>query len=505
MNDQLLHQTKKDLIEDFEELLYLFVVANDQFRQFRKNTARVKKFLPSSVKEVEDQLLLWEKKNNEYVSALKTILKEFQADKNLLEKGITKKEFFAHTLRMQYGILASLITVFDWQSPSYMHALKSLAGKETGAIVATFNDYKRDLHRDGLLYENAFTKEYIAKFLFAKKALLTSSGMSAFTTIITYLQMEHAIRKPIVIGKSIYFENKEIIKKLFPNDIIEVDESDTKSIIALVAKKQPSVIILDSLSNTIDVVVPNLPTLIEEINHVAKHNITMIVDNTCLGVSIPMLQLFDKKKNITPIIFESMNKYHQFGMDRVTGGIIYTKTQLRQLFLAREHLGTNIPDASVYALPWPNKKMLVRRLTRFNRNTKILAAHLAGLNKYNHIIESIVHPSMSTHPCFNWTEKMVFTGCFFVIKFRKQYRKVATYQRFAEHVITEAKRKNINITAGTSFGLNGTRVYVTALSDEYGVPFFRVALGTETMMELEILKEVFTHALEKISKRRIFA
>ena len=59
-----------------------------------------------------------------------------------------------------------------------------------------------------------------------------------------------------------------------------------------------------------------------------------------------------------------------------------------------------------------------------------------------------------------------------------------------------AKKKKVSINGGTSFGFNTTRIYLTARNTDYGMPFIRVSVGTENIIELEKVKDVFTKTLQ---------
>jgi len=64
-------------------------------------------------------------------------------------------------LRSQAAVSSAVIIQTDWQSPSFNYSLVSQAGRQTGKVSGTFNDYKRDVHLDEKEYEELFLKEYI--------------------------------------------------------------------------------------------------------------------------------------------------------------------------------------------------------------------------------------------------------------------------------------------------------------------------------------------------------
>lgn len=199
------------------------------------------------------------------------------------------------------------------------------------------------------------------------------------------------------------------------------------------------------------------------------------------------------------MVFESLNKYHQFGLDRVTAGIIWMWGAGFGTFnFARVHSGTNIVDSSCYALPKPNATFLKKRLQRLDRNATFLASEMEQqLNAHSSKkIESIIYPSLESHPSFSWSKNYFFHGSYFVVQFHKNYQKVSEYRKFIAVVLNTAKKQKVFITAGTSFGFNTTRIYLTARNTKFGTPFVRVSVGTENRLELENLKNVFIKAIQ---------
>ena len=64
-------------------------------------------------------------------------------------------------------------------------------------------------------------------------------------------------------------------------------------------------------------------------------------------------------------------------------------------------------------------------------------------------------------------------------------------------VIEEAKKRDLDLVSGTSFGFNVTRIYLTAMhADEIIKPFVRVSVGTETCDEIERLAQAFEAAMK---------
>lgn len=500
-----LSQSFVDLSDDFEELLYLFSSSLSQLKQFQKDISSKKKhILPDTyniiLAESDSYIARFEQYKKEIERLIKTT-KKAKSSIHLLTQLTKEKQKYYDLWRSQQTLIGSLITSTDWQSPTFLYSLHSLAGRQTGKILSTINDYKRDQHYDQKEFQQDFLKEYVdAPVKFPIASYLTHSGMAAFTTILNFLIMEKKVTGPVLIGKSIYFENKELVKKAF-DDILEVDEAKTQQILKTTKIYQPSIIIFDSLCNSSDVAAPNLPIIIDFLIHTVKTHTYIVIDNTGLATAFqPMSYLFAKSLKVHTIVFESLNKYYQFGADRITGGIIYGMGKdIQKLFDYRVHLGTNISDSASHTLPKPDRKMLDKRLKRLGRNAALLAIYLQDYitNHPNNQFDKIIYPGLSNHPSYQWMKYLPFHGGFFAISFKKKYKKVRIYKRFVNAVINTAKRKKINIVSGTSFGMNTTRIYLTALRADFGEPFIRVSLGTETLMELEIIKDIFIEVMEK--------
>ena len=85
-----------------------------------------------------------------------------------------------------------------------------------------------------------------------------------------------------------------------------------------------------------------------------------------------------------------------------------------------------------------------------------------------------------------------------MLQFDSTAAHVSRYESFIADLIKLAKKRHIPLIAGTSFGFDVTRVYLTALhANEYCTPFVRVSLGTETRGEIEALKKLFIDVIRR--------
>ncbi len=499
----LLQEAIEDSRQDLDEILYLLNDCTNRLKTFLRDIRRAKLHILSATYQetvitTEQYLDIYHLHTQQVANCLNK-LAHISPTMTLLRQAEEIIEKDRDFLRSYQARIGTLITSTDWQSPSFAHSIRSQAGRQTNTIYATINDYKRDQHWDAYRYERVFLKEYIdALVKFPVQVLATSSGMAAFTTILNFLLLEHKAIRPVLIGKSIYFQNKILLNAAYGDKIIEVDESDTDAVLSAIQTHNPSIIILDSLTNMPNIALPNINGITEYLIKHARDETYLIIDNTGLSVAFQPLPLFiGRLTKVRLIVFESLNKYYQFGMDRVTGGILWNYGgDTGKLFDYRVHSGTNIPDVSVDSLPTPNRKLLTLRLTRHQRNALFLATHLQEWidSHQAYPFTKIVYPGLSNHPNYQLKKGKVFYGSYLSIQFKKKYQNVTAYKRFVSSVMDEAKRQHVHLISGTSFGLNTTRIYLTALRSKPSTPFVRIALGTEHRILLEAITEVFVDA-----------
>jgi cystathionine beta-lyase/cystathionine gamma-synthase len=326
--------------------------------------------------------------------------------------------------------------------------------------------------------------------------------MAAFTTAVACIHKTIDKQSPIFVGDGSYFENKRVLREWFGDRVQLMDEMDATALIQLIQTNKPCALFLDTLGNTPSVTMPDLATLIPELSRLTKHQMYLVLDNSTRATSFQPLTYLPRLSKLELIVIESLNKYHQYGFDRVTGGILWTAGMFADYpFRTRMHLGTNMPDTSVLALPEPNRKLLDRRLARIGRNTHSLAQHIESyLTTHTSLhISHVVYPGLPSYPGFVWTKDETFHGGCFVLMFKEKYRHPETYAKFVDLVMKLAKKRKIDLVGGSSFGLDTTRVYLTArgVKIEDGEPFIRISPGTETRLEMEEIEKLFMEAIER--------
>ncbi len=414
---------------------------------------------------------------------------------------IQKKKEYSDVLRTLHATLAGLLSSGNWQSPSFWHTTTSQAGNETGKISVSANDYKRDMHADEKEYGQLFVKEYVDHSMrMAPFALPTSSGMSAVTTTLVHLQSRVEQDGVVLAGKGSYFQNKWELEKLFPGRVQYVDEFDTNGIVQEAERLQPAIVFLDSICGAQSLAMPHLSVILPKLSGVLSSRSTLVLDNTGLATSYqPLADMpFTPLGGMHLIVVESLLKFHQFGFDRVGGGIMWTPAGTeKELFYTRMHLGTIMPDASVLAMPLPDRALFDARLARIGRNAKLLAQKLDEyIGEGRGPIAHVVHPSLPVHGAHAWAKDLAFQGPFVTLVFKEGKQDVSVYDAFASRIAKIAQKRGVDIYGGTSFGFDTTRLYVTArYATGITAPFVRISAGTETRHEIDTLVRVFQEAL----------
>jgi cystathionine beta-lyase/cystathionine gamma-synthase len=395
---------------------------------------------------------------------------------SLISELAAEKASAAELLRVEQALTAALVAAADWQSPSFLHSIAPRAGRQHGRIRAHRNDYKRDRHLDAEAYERRYLEELVDGPP-GLRALLTTCGMAAFTTVLACFQLDGELDGPVVAGAGLYHETRLLLERALPSRLHVVDEADTGALLRAIDEVSPCAVFLDSLSNTKWMPMPEFPPVLERL---AGSRTYLVVDNTGLSVSCQPFAAADESVRL--IVFESLLKYAQLGLDRANAGVIVARSSdATRLASYREHLGTNVADVAVHALPRPHRGVLARRLQRLERNALLLAERLR--DGAGEAIE-VVYPGRG--------------GCLSVV-FRRPEPQLRRERGLLERAVAEAGRRGVALLGGSSFGFDTTRIYLTAEGAECGDPFVRIAVGTEHRLEVERVATALVAAVRKVA------
>lgn len=468
-----------DLQADLEQLLFLAESAKEALAEAAIELARV--WLPEPTRELLARELTCSLGRYEAIVQRLYALRERATHSGVSELA-AQKASLADLLRVEQALTAALVAAADWQSPSFLHSTVPSAGRQEGRIRAHQNDYKRDRHLDADAYERRYLRALVDGPP-GLRTLLTSCGMAAFTTVLSYLQLEGKLTGPVLAGAGLYHESRLLLERALPGRLHLVDEADTGSLLRAIDELRPEAVFLDSLSNTKWMPVPDLRPVLERL---AATETYLVVDNTCLSVSCQPFALADEAVRL--IVFESLLKYAQLGLDRVNAGIIIARDgDAERLSVYREHLGTNVADVAVHALPRPDRTVLERRLARLQRNALLLAQRLAAETKG---LVEIVYPG----------PRLPFRGSCLSIVFPEGDERLRRERALVERAIAGATRRGVALLGGSSFGFDTTRIYLTADGFAYGEPFVRVAAGTEHRLEIERVADALAAAVQETAR-----
>jgi cystathionine beta-lyase/cystathionine gamma-synthase len=507
----LLDRSFEDLAGDLEELEGLAVDASGRLGLTGRVLLRHRRDLHGdSLDLIEDHL-------RQLVSAYDGIRREARRLRADAERGRRSPELLAglaversglaDRLRTLQGIAAAAMTASEWQSPSFAHSGRSNAGTCTGAVRPHVDDYRRDRHPDAA----AFEAEYLAAYVdpvagLDLRALVTSCGMSAFATIVGFLQMEGKLDGPVVLGASAYHECRDLLRAMVPDDaLVEVPEHPPAALPSAILRNRPAAVFLDSVGNAPGTLVTDVPGVVRAIEAAGRPSY-LVLDNTALTCTVQPFRLAGHGPQVRLIVFESLTKYAQFGLDRVTGGAILAEgSDAEDLDRYREHMGTNIADATVHAIPRPNRPALERRLLRIERNALVLARRIneAAGRAGGGVVVGAHHPALEDHPSFEIARTLRFRGGWFSIGFLRGLDRPEVHHRFVDLALEEARRRHVPLVGGASFGLDTTRVYPTAATTRCGRPFVRVSPGIEHAAAIDGVAGVFASAVTQIAEEEL--
>ena len=133
-----------DLCEDLSELRYLY---EDRLAAFDKFLKKIRDKNLYQNKNTYDSLIPIGEK---ITGALNRNYKRLNVKKNNIADLIRIKNSSYEALRSIQLISASFFTSLNYQSPSFLHSVSAQAGLDLNRILANENDYKRDVHLDGI-------------------------------------------------------------------------------------------------------------------------------------------------------------------------------------------------------------------------------------------------------------------------------------------------------------------------------------------------------------------
>ncbi len=372
-------------------------------------------------------------------------------------------------VRNLYALLGGALTADLWQSPAYRYVIADESGSETGKIKENFNDYKRDQHSFGVSLEKAYASAYLSGgFRVPPSPLACVSGMAALTVAAVYIGSRLGRDVPVAVGEHSYFENKELLESVFGSGRIEYfNETDPGA----VAGNAYGAVFFDSQANDPDLTRADTRGIVK-----AAGDAYVVIDVTA---SSPVSFPFPVRSGARLIGFESLNKYHQYGLDRVTGGMLFAYGIPRDdLYRVRDHAGVNIPEQSAATVPSPNAALLARYMQRLRDNAVRIGSVLSGLRGV-----TVAVPQG--------------TGTFLSVRFDRG--STTAYRRAIGKILDEAGKRAVPLVAGSTFGTPATRVYTWDTRSPFARPFLRISPGLETPEQIDETASVIRSAITPLT------
>jgi cystathionine beta-lyase/cystathionine gamma-synthase len=338
------------------------------------------------------------------------------------------------------------------------------------------------------VYEKAFLGQYASHLGSAKlKCYLHNSGMASFATILHFvnkLQGSENSARPVVGLQPMYFENMQMLERIFPDMLLPAPENPSQLYEYLDAKR-PRQLYLDAASNHGVMLVHELEAIVGWARRDTTRDVILVIDSTCFSSPLlPAGLLAGVPANLTVVFVESLAKHHQFGLDMVTGGValVHGEERTHKCFeVSRQEVGSVISESNVGILPSPNKAQLTARLERHSRNVEVFAEKLEKrVGSGNSILKTVswVRSGLA-RPGFH-TSNMA-------VSFQERFRTKEKYGQYQRKLIEVAEKNRLVLALGTSFGFDVTRVFLTTPGTTSPEPYLRVSVGTETRADLEVL------------------
>jgi len=369
-----------------------------------------------------------------------------------------------------YGLLGGAITEDHWQSPSYASSVETEAGDESRSIIANVNDYKRDVHPIGIVLEQSYAAAYPKRqLLLPPLCLATVSGMAALSVALVYAASKRQQPVRIAVGEHSYFENKELVRMLFGSgSIVWFDERNPEVLL----RERPDIILFDAVSNDPALTVADVSAMYGTAARMDGVPYVVVDASAAMVSELPLHPLVGLRFRL--MVFESLNKYHQFGLDRVTGGILTLYgIPHDDVYTVRDHLGVNMPEQSAASIPTPSKSLMKRYMNRLRINTRIVTERLQGLRGV-----SVNMPVQHGNPM----------GTFVSVQIPS--KSSATYRKIIRASIRYAQERTVPLLAGTTFGTPITRIYTWSTRSEFERPYLRISPGLETQEAIDQVADV---------------
>jgi len=554
-NGQAIRPIKEPLKIDAEQI-YSLTFSMQYGKPPSKERGKMLEGLIEDINEIESELSVIEQQG------------ELFSDKNKNPISEEKFEDLWDKYRELLKRVANIEELTSWHSPTYGTSGKGERGVEQRS-EKFLTDYQRwkmweALELERRLHSDSFGKRVRSGFDLRMESILTNSGMTALEAIMQGIDMRSSRGKKsrkkakIFKTKDIYFEADRVFTDHYEQMGIkpkEFNPEDTDTLIERIKKDHPLVVFVNPMSNMYDMKVCEIGKILtalcdeeweKECRAQAKKerpdsvylnipDIHIIIDNSTLG-QLAKWKNFDfgmLPKFVKIFSFESLVKYGQDGQDLVQAGLItaigeYASESVDQV---RKEKGLQPPENTIRKLAAsPPPEITDAKMQRHSRNSEHLTAVLAEEAKNpDSFIAEVIFPGHESHSQFEAAKnEMTGGGGLLNIGFRTENllgyqekhetwsdKPMSPYEltkkegeiigAFNALIILLAKKINLEVNKGTSYGFRTTRIAIyerkqtekekAKFDHEWkNVPYLRVATGTENIKDNILLAEIIKRA-----------
>lgn len=322
--------------------------------------------------------------------------------------------------------------------------------------------------------------------------LLTSSGMSAYQLVESYLARN--VLSPgdqVLIVGSIYFETKAQLTSLPGFNFAQVGTGipDIQKSISLA---KPKVIFVEPMNNDFELRMVDIPKLIEYLNSLeSQEDLYLVIDGTMIPDGINPFK-YIKNPHIKVIYYSSCGKYLQGGLDLTMAGLVAVAPGMAHEFQnLRQSTGTILYEPSASLLPVLEPEVHKKRSVRMTRNASILAQALDDCSAVD-----VRFPKLSSHPDRAITSQLSSIGGVLTFCFRESSLNTPdALERFTDILIESAKEHAIPVTEGVSFGFSHPRVTVAYTQGPFS--YLRLSAGDRSFQEIQTFCEILLQSIRE--------
>lgn len=392
--------------------------------------------------------------------------------------------------------LLSASLVLDWRSASYGQSWDTMFFHvdSQGNPGVNYNRYESN--------QLAKVEKTLANILCVNleqsTLLATSSGMSAYSLIESYLLRE--VLKPgakIYIPHYIYFETEEQISCLCHVQVTRTETHEPDTIVNHVLTEKPKVLFLDPLTNTVDLRMTDIELILKKIAQSIKETLYIVIDGTMLSGQVDISKLAEISSKIKIFYYDSCSKYLQLGLDIAMGGLVIVPIETQASFdRLRRNTGTIMYDAAANIFPIYDRQTHQNRMMRFSRNARIIGELIeADLELKGKLIPHF--PGLVSHQDNHIAKRYESVGGLITFSFTDPLlNQRDSLNSFIEIALKVAKEQKVSLTKGVSFGFSLPRISAASAMAENSPPFLRLSAGDRSYIETVLLGQALITAFK---------